>query len=194
MGSEMCIRDRYINLAVMERTAGDTDAALRYQERVLALWQLLYGRDHPDAVHTLSSVALVLQGRHELETSLRAYEAAHDLALRLFGPDSIYTGNMAHELSQAHTLSGDLKSAIQVEKEAWRIFTERLGKDDALTQESQSFLSSLASSAVRVAKLERVAREQHARELVAARSRGARGAGAGGGRGAARRAAGRGAR
>lgn len=167
---------QYINLAVMERTAGDTDAALRYQERVLALWQLLYGRDHPDAVHTLSSVALVLQGRHELETSLRAYEAAHDLALRLFGPDSIYTGNMAHELSQAHTLSGDLKSAIQVEKEAWRIFTERLGKDDALTQESQSFLSSLASSAVRVAKLERVAREQHARELVAARSRGARGA------------------
>ena len=160
----------YINLSALERSAGHFDVALRYQDRIMELWQLLYGRDHPDAVHTLSSIALLLQSRQDFDTSLQAYQSSHDLALRLFGPDSIYTGNMAHELSQAYTLSGDLKTAIQVEKDAWRIFQDRLGADDALTQESQSFLSALASSAVRVAKLESAAKQQHAHDIVRAAS------------------------
>lgn len=162
---------QYINLSVLERSANNYDVALLYQERIMELWQLLYGRDHPDAVHTLSSIALLLQSRQDFETSLKAYQASYDLALRLFGPDSIYTGNMAHELSQAHTLSGDLKTAIQVEKDAWRIFQDRLGADDPLTKESQTFLSGLATSAVRVAKLDQVSsKQQHARDLVNAAS------------------------
>ena len=154
---------QYMKLAAVERSAGNTDAALRCLERVLTLWSLLYGEDHPDAVHALSSVALMLQGRREFESSLHVYETAHALALRLFGPDSIYTGNMAHELSQAYTLTGDLRTAIEVEKHAWRIFSERLGAEDALTRESHSFLSSLASSAVRVARMEKDARANYAR-------------------------------
>lgn len=159
---------QYINMAVLERSAGHYDVALQYHERIMQLWQLLYGRDHPDVVHTLSSIALLLQSRQDFDTSLKAYEASHELALQLFGPDSIYTGNMAHELSQAHTLAGDLKTAIQVEKEAWRVFNDRLGAEDALTKESQAFLSGLAASAVRMAKLEEVAKHQHAQQLVAA--------------------------
>ena len=154
---------QYMNLAMMEQSSAKLDDALRYQERVMQLWQLLYGRDHPDVVHTLSSIALMLQMRQDYEPSLRAYEASHDLAVRLFGPNSIYTGNMAHELSQALILSGDLKAAIQVEKEAWRIFQERLGSEDPLTKESQALLSGLAATAVRAAK------QQHARELVQTR-------------------------
>merc|ERR1711977_790455 len=46
----------------------------------------------------------------------------------------------------------------------------RLGAEDALTQESQSFLSALASSAVRVAKLENAAKQQHAHDIVRAAS------------------------
>lgn len=162
---------QYINLAVLERSVGHTDEALRYQERILSLWQLLYGRDHPDAVHTLSSIALLLQGRHDFDTSLKVYETAHELAERLFGPDSIYTGNMAHELSQAHTLHGDLKAAIDVEKNAHRIFQARLGDEDALTKESQAFLKGLTASAVRVAQLEQAAKAQQAADLVAAQAR-----------------------
>ncbi|KAI3625035.1 hypothetical protein CBS9595_000396 [Malassezia furfur] len=153
---------QYMNLAVIERTAGNLDAALRYQHRVLALWQLLYGDNHPDAVHTLSSIALLLQAKRDFRTSLKVYESAHELAQGLFGPDSIYTGNMAHELSQALTLSGDLKNAIRIEKDAWRIFHERLGDDDALTKESKAFLSSLTTSAVHVARIEQSGRMQGA--------------------------------
>ena len=179
---------QYMNLAVIERTAGNFDEALRYQHRVLVLWQLLYGENHPDAVHTLSSIALLLQAKRDFRTSLKVYQAAHDLAQGLFGPDSIYTGNMAHELSQAYTLSGDLKNAIHVEKDAWRIFHERLGDEDALTKESQAFLTSLTSSAVRVARFEQAGRT-HGVVRGAPRGRPARGTGRG-----LPRTAGRGAR
>ncbi|WFD34684.1 Intracellular distribution of mitochondria [Malassezia cuniculi] len=146
---------QYMNLAAIQYSAGDSAGTLRTYARVLDLWQLLYGPDHPDAVHTLSAIALTLQSRREFAVSLRIYETAYDLALRLFGPDSIHTGNMAHEYAQALTLSGDLKQAIAIEKEARRVFQDRLGEEDALTKESHAFLSSLASSATRVAQMEK---------------------------------------
>ncbi|SAM82278.1 related to CLU1-translation initiation factor eIF3 [Ustilago bromivora] len=149
--------NQYMNLAVLERSAGNTRESLLCQRRVLELWSLLYGKEHPDCINALSNVALTLQNARLFEASLGVYRSAHELALTLFGPDSIHTANLAHELSQALTLAGDLKTALTVEKEAWRVFEARLGKDDAQTKESEQFCISLAASAVRVAKLEKEA-------------------------------------
>jgi len=44
------------------------------------------------------------------------------------------------------------------------VFEERLGKDDPQTKESENFCSSLAASAVRVAKLEKEASARAARQ------------------------------
>ncbi|TKY85502.1 hypothetical protein EX895_005664 [Sporisorium graminicola] len=156
--------NQYMNLAVLERSAGNTRESLLCQRRVLELWSLLYGKEHPDCINALSNVALTLQNARLFEPSLRVYRSAHELALSLFGADSIHTANLAHELSQAYTLAGDLKTALTVEKEAWRVFEERLGKEDAQTKESEAFCSSLAASAVRMAKLEKEASARQARE------------------------------
>ncbi|ETS62059.1 hypothetical protein PaG_03616 [Moesziomyces aphidis] len=156
--------NQYMNLAVLERSAGNTRESLLCQRRVLELWSLLYGQEHPDCINVLSNVALTLQNAKLFEASLRVYESAHQLALRLFGADSIHTANLAHELSQAHTLVGDLKTALTVEKEAWRVFEARLGKEDAQTKESETFCLNLAASAVRVAKLEKEASAREARQ------------------------------
>ena len=156
--------NQYMNLAVLERAEGNTEASLLLQQRVLDLWSLLYGKEHPDCVNALSNVALTLQNARQFELSLKLYQSAHELALSLFGPDSIHTANLAHELSQAYTLTGDLKTALTVEKEAWRVFEERLGKEDAQTKESEAFCLSLAASAVRVAKLEKEAQAHEARQ------------------------------
>ncbi|SPO35851.1 probable Clustered mitochondria protein homolog [Pseudozyma flocculosa] len=156
--------NQYMNLAVLERSEGNTEASLLCQQRVLDLWETIYGRDHPDCVNALSNIALTLQNARLFESSLKLYQSAHELALRIFGPDSIHTANLAHELSQALTLTGDLKTALTVEKEAWRVFEERLGKEDAQTKESEAFCLSLAASAVRVAKLEKEAKANEARK------------------------------
>ncbi|GAC97604.1 hypothetical protein PHSY_005190 [Pseudozyma hubeiensis SY62] len=165
--------NQYMNLAVLERSAGNTRESLLCQRRVLELWSLLYGQHHPDCINALSNVALTLQNARLFEPSLRVYRSAHELALSLFGADSIHTANLAHELSQAYTLAGDLKTALAVEKEAWRVFEARLGKDDAQTKESEAFCSSLAASAVRVAKLEKEASERQARLPASRRGNGA---------------------
>lgn len=156
--------NQYMNLAVLERSAGNVKMSLLCQRRVLDLWSLIYGKEHPDCVNALSNIALTLQNARQFEISLRVYKSAYELALTLFGKDSIHTANLAHELSQAYTLSGDLKTALGIEKEAWRVFEERLGKEDAQTKESEAFCLSLAASAVRVAKLEKEAQAREARQ------------------------------
>ncbi|SNX87269.1 probable Clustered mitochondria protein homolog [Melanopsichium pennsylvanicum] len=156
--------NQYMNLAVLERSAGNTRESLLCQRRVLELWSLLHGEQHPDCINALSNVALTLQNARLFESSLRVYKSAHELAISLFGVESIHTANLAHELSQAYTLAGDLKTALTVEKEAWRVFEARLGKDDSQTKESEAFCSSLAASAVRVARLEQEAKARQAQQ------------------------------
>ncbi|CEH12045.1 protein tif31 [Ceraceosorus bombacis] len=143
------------NLSVLERAEGNTEASLRCQQRVLELYNLVYGPNHPDTVNVLNNIAMTLQAARLFEPSLKIYTAAHELALKLHGSESIHTANLAHELSQAYTLCGDLKNALNVEKEACRVFEARLGKEDSQTKESEQFLQSLTTSAVRFAKMEK---------------------------------------
>jgi len=153
----------YLNLAILERAEGNHDASLQCLNRVLELWSLIYGPNHVELVTVLSTIALTLQHARRMVSSLKVYQAAHALALSLFGPDNIQVGNLTHELSQAHALIADLKTALQLAKESCRIFEARLGKDDPQTREAELYLGNLAASAVRHAKLEQEAKRREAK-------------------------------
>jgi len=144
----------YINLAVLERLEGNVESSLRCQNRVLQLLEMLFGEDHPDVINALNNVALTLQNSRQFDKSLKVYTQSFDMAARLYGMDSINTAYLGHELSQAYTLSGDLKKAIEVEKQVNRVFESRLGKEDNMTKESSNLLNNLAASAVRLAKMD----------------------------------------
>ncbi|KAK0535693.1 Intracellular distribution of mitochondria [Tilletia horrida] len=154
---------QYLNLAILERAEGNHDASLQCLNRVLELWNLIYGPNHVEVVTVLSTIALTLQHARRMEASLKLYQASHSLALSLFGPDNIQVGNLTHELSQAYALVADLKTALQLAKESSRIFEARLGKDDQQTREAELYLNSLAASAVRHAKLEQEAKKREAK-------------------------------
>lgn len=145
---------QYVNLAVLERLEGHVENSLRCQERVLQLLDLMHGHDHPEVVNALNNVALTLQNARQFDQSLKVYASSYEMALRLYGKESINTAYLAHELSQAYTLAGDLKKAIEIEKEANRTFETRLGSDDNMTKESTTLLNNLAASAVRIAKMD----------------------------------------
>lgn len=145
---------QYVNLAVLERLEGNVDASLRCQQRLLQLLELVHGNDHAEVINALNNVALTLQNARMFEKSLTVYQASHDMAVRMYGKDSINTACLAHELSQAYTLVTDLKKAIEIEKEANKIFEQRLGKEDNMTKESTTLLNNLAASAVRMAKMD----------------------------------------
>jgi protein TIF31 len=144
----------YINLAVLERLEGNTEASLRCQGRVLHLLDTIIGEDHPDVINALNNVAMTLQSSRQFDKSLKVYIESHDMATRLYGKDSINSAYLGHELSQAYTLVGDLKKAIDVEKQVNRVFEDRLGKEDNMTKESSLLLNNLAASAVRLAKMD----------------------------------------
>ncbi|KAE8255089.1 hypothetical protein A4X13_0g3169 [Tilletia indica] len=154
---------QYLNLAILERADGNHDASLQCLNRVLELWNIIYGPNHVELVTVLSTIALTLQHARRMEASLKLYQAAHSLALSLFGPDNIQVGNLTHELSQAYTLVADLKTALKLAKESCRIFEARLGKEDAQTREAEMYLNSLAASAVRHAKVEQEAKKREAK-------------------------------
>lgn len=145
---------QYVNLAVLERLEGNVEASLRCQQRVLELLELIHGDDHPEVINALNNIALTLQNARLFERSLKVYASSFEMAERLYGRDSINTAYLAHELSQAYTLAGDLKKAIEIEKEANKVFETRLGKDDNMTKESTTLLNNLAASAVRIAKMD----------------------------------------
>ena len=143
----------YVNLAVLERLEGNVESSLRCQNRVLQLLEMVYGEDHPDVINALNNVALTLQNSRQFDKSLKVYSESYEMAVRLYGKESINTAYLGHELSQAYTLSGDLKKAIEVEKQVNHVFEGRLGKEDNMTKESSNLLNNLAASAVRLAKM-----------------------------------------
>ncbi|PWN32039.1 uncharacterized protein FA14DRAFT_108660, partial [Meira miltonrushii] len=145
---------QYVNLAVLERLEGNVEASLRCQQRLLQLLEIVHGNDHAEVINALNNVALTLQNARMFEKSLTVYQASYDMAVRMYGKDSINTACLAHELSQAYTLVTDLKKAIEIEKEANKIFEQRLGKEDNMTKESTTLLNNLAASAVRMAKMD----------------------------------------
>lgn len=167
---------QYVNLAVLERLEGNVDASLRCQQRLLQLLEIVHGDDHPEVINALNNVALTLQNARQFERSLKVYQASYDMAVRLYGKESINTAYLAHELSQAYTLAADLKKAIEVEKEANKTFEARLGTEDNMTKESTNLLNNLAASAVRIAKMD--ARQKELTRLGLA-SQAGRGQGAG---------------
>ncbi|KAK0549692.1 Intracellular distribution of mitochondria [Tilletia horrida] len=154
---------QYLNLAILERADGNHDASLQCLNRVLELWYLIYGPNHVELITVLNATALTLQHARRMEASLKLYQSAHALALKTYGPDNIQVGHLTHELSQAYALVADLKTALTLAKESCRIFEARLGKEDSQTREAELYLSSLAASAVRHAKVEMEAKKREAR-------------------------------
>ncbi len=158
---------QWINLAVIERLNRDNEAALVCQKRVLELWDIIHGLEHPESVQSLLHVGSTLLNSSDPKQSLPIFQSAHELARKVFGAESIYTAQAAHAMGEALTLCGDLKGAVQYAKEANTVFEARLGKEDEQTKESEQFLSALAAAAVRQLKSEQGAQQR--REAMQAR-------------------------
>ncbi|KDN52203.1 hypothetical protein K437DRAFT_272738 [Tilletiaria anomala UBC 951] len=151
---------QWINLSVMERVNRNSYEAMACQKRALELWDIIHGREHPESIQSLMQIAQTLQAINEPSQGMKVFQTAYDLTRKLFGTNSIHTGQAAHAMGESQTLAGDLKSAVSFAKEAYNIFEARLGKEDEQTRDSEQFLSALTAAAVRYAKAEKDALER----------------------------------
>ncbi|KAJ1676394.1 Intracellular distribution of mitochondria, partial [Spiromyces aspiralis] len=85
---------------------------------------------------------------------------AADLNLQNFGDSSVATATTCHALAKAFTLVGDLQSAVNAERLAYKAFSDLVGEEDQRTKDSKEWLHELTASAVQLAKLDKLSHTQ----------------------------------
>ncbi|RUS33254.1 clustered mitochondria-domain-containing protein [Jimgerdemannia flammicorona] len=138
----------YLNLGLFEHAAGRTQLALRFLRHAMNYWDLVFGPGHPDAATADNNVAVMLQILRDYDLSCKFFERACETQESILGKEHVVTATSYHILAKAFSLTGDFKKALAVEKIAYRVFDEKLGRDDIRTRESESWLKELTQNAV----------------------------------------------
>jgi tetratricopeptide (TPR) repeat protein len=123
------------------RLADELAAAQELGEKTAADWEMIVGRDHPNAVATRANLALVLRQRGNPRDALDLDEHALDDFRRLFGeshPSSLVVmTNLASDLAAV----GDVHSARELGEQALALSREVLGADHPHTLATAANLS-----------------------------------------------------
>ncbi|KAK9721501.1 Intracellular distribution of mitochondria [Basidiobolus ranarum] len=143
----------YLNLALFEHANGNTKLALKYIKHALNFWDIIYGPGHPDSTTTDNNIAVMLQTLRDFELSKVFFERARDTHQSILGEDHVLTAGSNHSLAKAYALTGDFKTALSIEKTAFKVFHQNLGPEDPKTMESSQWLQDLTANAVYMAKL-----------------------------------------
>lgn len=151
----------YLNLSLFEHGMGNTTIALTCLKRALQLWNLVFGKGHPDIPTIFNNLSVMLQTLKDFAKALDFTRLAKDACEDLWGAGNALTAGALHTLAQSLAVNGELKEALKVERDAYRIFNEKFGPEDQRTKESEQWLSQLTTNAVALAKL---AKGQVARE------------------------------
>ncbi|PSK60171.1 Clustered mitochondria [Elsinoe australis] len=165
----------YLNLSLFEHANGNTKTALGYVRHALDLWKIIYGPRHPDSITTLNNAAVMLQSLKLYHESRLWFESSLSVCEQVAGKTSVNTATLLFQLAQALALDRDPKGAVNRMREAFTIFKNELGPEDRNTKEAESWLESLTSSAVSLA---RHAKDVQQRKLLL-RPKGGRVAGVG---------------
>ncbi|KAF4555686.1 putative clustered mitochondria protein [Elsinoe fawcettii] len=142
----------YLNLSLFEHANGNTKIALGYVRHALDLWKIIYGPSHPDSITTLNNAAVMLQSLKLYHESRIWFESSLSVCESVAGKNSVNTATLLFQLAQALALDRDPKGAVNRMREAYTIFKNELGPEDRNTKEAESWLESLTSSAVSLAK------------------------------------------
>lgn len=142
----------YLNLSLFEHANGNTRQALMYVRHALDLWKIVYGIHHPDSITTINNAAVMLQTLKQFHESRLWFEASLKICEEVAGKHSVNTATLLFQLGQALALESNSKAAMEKMRESAKIFTDKLGADDANTKEAELWLSRFTASAVNQAK------------------------------------------
>jgi protein TIF31 len=144
----------YLNLGLLEHARGHSAVALRFVLHALELSKTAYGADHPEAVTMVTNGALMLQSLRRYHESRVWFEAAARLsdAAHAGQPPTTAAAQLLFQLAQALALDRDSSGAVRRMRESRQMFEALLGPDDKSTREADTWLQSLTTNAVSVAR------------------------------------------
>ncbi|KAI8320743.1 hypothetical protein GQ54DRAFT_238561, partial [Martensiomyces pterosporus] len=150
----------YLNLALYEHARGNTLLALRLMRHAMDLWNLVNSPDHPDLATAHNNIGVMLQSLRQYDDALKFFKSCLEIRSKLLGTDNVLVANAMHSLAKAYAVTGDFKSAVQVERDSHKFFSEKFGDEDPRTKETAEWLKELTFNAVRSAKLSSAARKK----------------------------------
>jgi len=132
----------------MHYTARNTDKAIKHLHAAIYLLELMAGprhEDHFSYYQKLGTVYSNVDYKGVYMTQAREYyQEAHNRECN----DRIMRGILAKSYAKVLASCKDYKPALQVEKEAYKVFSMFMGKDNLMTKESDAELQRLTKLAV----------------------------------------------
>jgi serine/threonine protein kinase len=115
---------------------GDNEAALRQQERALALRRQVLGRDHLETVGAMNDVAIIYEHQARYKEAEKLHAEVVDVKRRTLGPEDPSTLKSMNNLATSLAEQGLLEEASKVSRETLGIQRRLLGPEDLFTLRS----------------------------------------------------------
>lgn len=134
----------HLMIAQMLLTAGELAKATKHLRAAIYLMELLGGSHHTELSNVYHKVGSVYHGINDLTTALKFYDEAASRGTC----DRLLEAMIAKSRALVLASMGQFKSALNKEKHAFQLFSVLLGKNHAMTQQSDQALKKFMSAAV----------------------------------------------
>lgn len=142
----------YINLAHFSFANLFIPSSLKLLYRTRYLLLVAHGENHPFMAQIDANIGVILYSIQEYETALKFLEHALTLYQKYDVTFCLKTALLYHVIARTHSCRGDFRTALQMEKEAFGIYSRIFGKDHEKTMLSSECLKHLTAQAVNFQK------------------------------------------
>lgn len=142
----------YLSLAHFSFTNLHIAASLKMLYRARYLLLLIHGENHPLMAEIDGNIGVILYAVQEYDHALKFLQNALKLHQLYLEPRALKTAVVYHLMARTYACRGDFRTALQMEKETFIIYSKTFGSDDVKTKESSDYLKHLTQQAVLLQK------------------------------------------
>ncbi|VDD87948.1 unnamed protein product [Enterobius vermicularis] len=137
---------------------------LLYRSRYLLL--LIHGENHPLMAQIDGNIGVILYAVQEYDEALKFLQSALKLHQTYMEPRALKTAMIYHLMARTYSCRGDFRTALQMEKETFTIYSKTFGENHEKTKESGECLKHLTQQAVTFQKRLNEANRQGASNIT----------------------------
>ncbi|VDN49388.1 unnamed protein product, partial [Gongylonema pulchrum] len=140
-------------------------AALKLLYRARYLLLVIHGENHPLMAEIDANIGVILYAVQEFDDALKFLQNALKLNQIYLEPRALKTAIIYHLMARTYSCRGDFRTALQMEKETFTIYSKTFGSEHEKTKESSECLKHLTQQAVTFQKRINEANRQGANNI-----------------------------
>ena len=133
----------YMNSAYYESSNEQYLNSLKLYKEAMNTWSLVYGKDHPTLINTLTNLSESLLKIKAYDSALELLQEALEITKKLNGEISEITGFIYYRIANIVVTLNKFKESKELFDKAYDIFMKLLGPDDSMTKQVAKYVSSV---------------------------------------------------